>query len=84
MLERQDTGELELAHGGEQYVFALDGDQIRVGSRTGDEVRWMATGVPLSDLGGEAQRAIANGDVTCPALLIALKGIAAGIATRGG
>jgi hypothetical protein len=84
VLGRHDTGEFELDHAGERYVFRREGDQLKVGLRQAGSIGWLDSGVPLSQLGGEARQAIDNGDITCPALLIALKGIAAAAATRGG
>jgi hypothetical protein len=73
--DRRD--EYVVRHDDETYVVRPLGDLLQVGRVDGDETHWLEIAVPVTQLGGEARRALEHGDHTCPALLIGLMGVVA-------
>lgn len=66
------------------YLVRAEGDELVVRRQGDDEVRWLDQRVPLGELGGEALRALRDGDGGNPALTIAVAGIVSGAENRGG
>jgi hypothetical protein len=65
--------DFEVVHQNDRYVVRAVGDQLRIGRQTPDGPAWLGITMSVAELGGEARRALATGDTTCPALLIGLR-----------
>ena len=68
---------------GEKYVLKHGADGIGVGRRVGDDVTWLDD-VDPGLLPEDARTALAEGDVSHPALQTALRGIVQAEVERGG
>ena len=66
-----------------EYVVRRDGDTLKVGQRTGDDVTW-TDDVDLGLLPEPARAALDRGDTADPALQLALRAIAGAEDQRGG
>lgn len=84
MASGSDQPTLDVQLGESTFVVAQDGDDLRVGTRTGEGVLWQEETVPLSSLPAQARTAFEAGDSQSSALTIALQGIVDAFAQRGG
>jgi hypothetical protein len=75
--EASSKNELEIESGGCRYVIRIEADRLQAGRLAEDGIAWLPMTKPLSELGGEARRALEQRDVTNAALLIGLKWVVA-------
>lgn len=65
--------DVAIYHDGERYVVRAVDDHLKIARDAYDGPVWLDASVPITELGGEARRALATGDMTCPALLVGLR-----------
>jgi hypothetical protein len=67
----------------EDYVLRPEGDSLKVGRRMGGDTTWLDD-VDLASLPADARIALERGNTSDTALLLALRGVVAAEAQRGG
>lgn len=68
---------------GDCYRVRVVAGRLSIFRQTPEGESWLDADVPIAQLGGEARRALDMADLTCPALLIGLKGAVAAAITPG-
>lgn len=77
------SDEMTITVDGEEYVVRPEGNNLKVGRRVGGDTTWLED-VDLATLPEDARSALERGDASDQAFVIALRGVVAAEAQRGG